>query len=75
MSTVPARPMYVGVGECRCGRLDARVYRLPGTTFMSPAVCSECLVAKGFEVPKPRTAEDVVVVDGKTSWKPTDGES
>ncbi len=64
-----ARPIYVGVGECSCGRLDTRLYHVPNTPLAARSVCCKCLREKGFEVPKVRTAEDVEIVDGKTQWR------
>lgn len=52
------RPIYVGFGECDCGRVDARLYRVPGTTLASRPSCGTCLQDKGFEVPQARTASD-----------------
>lgn len=53
-----ARPVYLGFGECDCGRVDARLYRVPGSTIGTRPVCGTCLVALGYEVPKARTADD-----------------
>lgn len=53
-----ARPIYVGVGECDCKRIDVRLYRVPGEALMIRPICGQCLKARGYEVPKPRTAED-----------------
>jgi hypothetical protein len=64
-----ARPIYVGVGECRCGKLDARLYYVPGTIPMPEAVCADCLLVRGFTAPEPRTAEDILSVDDKLLWK------
>lgn len=66
------RPIYVGVGECSCGRLDTRLYHVPNTPLASRSVCCKCLRARGFEVPKVRTADDIEVVDGKTQWRETE---
>jgi hypothetical protein len=63
------RPIYVGVGECACGRLDKRLYHVPGTPFAARSVCARCLVARGYEVPVPRTAEDIEIVDGQPAWR------
>ena len=63
------RPIYVGTGECECGRVDVQLYHVPGTTVLTHAVCAVCLEARGFEVPKPRTAADLEVVDGKPQWR------
>lgn len=67
------RPVYVGVGECECGQLDARLYHIPNTGLLMHPVCGKCLALRGFAVPEPRTAndvvDDVVDVDGKTEWK------
>lgn len=65
----PPRPIYVGVGTCDCQRTDVRMYHVPGTSIASRSVCGKCLQARGFEVPKPRTAEDIEVVDGKPVWR------
>jgi hypothetical protein len=65
------RPVYIGVGECVCKRIDVQLYRVPGTLMYSPPVCSKCLKERGFEAPKPRTADDIEMIDGQTSWKPT----
>lgn len=63
------RPIYLGVGECRCGNLDARLYHVPGSTFDRRAVCGRCLEVQGFAVPVSRTAADLEVVDGKLAWR------
>lgn len=52
------RPIYVGMGHCKCGRLEVRLYRVPKQTQFE-CVCSKCLEGRGMEVPKPLTAEDV----------------
>lgn len=52
------RPIYLGVGECDCGRVDARLYRVPGSTLDLRARCSTCLTVLGYETPKARSAED-----------------
>lgn len=64
-----ARPIYVGVGECACGRVDSRLHYVPGAVMLERAICERCLEARGHEVPAPRTAEDVDVVDGKPQWR------
>ncbi len=64
------RPIYVGVGECECGRVDTRLYHVPGTVLKERAVCERCLQVRGYEVPVPRTADDIEMVDGKPTWKP-----
>jgi len=64
-----ARPIYVGVGECRCGRLDARLYFVPSVISVQNASCSSCLLERGFQEPEPRTADDLLSVDGKLQWK------
>jgi hypothetical protein len=51
------RPLYVGTGECDCGRVDARLYRLPGTAFTSRPCCGSCLERRGYKVPEARTAD------------------
>lgn len=63
------RPLYVGVGECRCGRIDVRLYFVPSTTSTPDAICTTCLLERGYSEPEPRTAEDVVSVDGKLTWR------
>jgi len=52
------RPLYLGTGECDCGRVDVRIYRVPGTTLDMRARCGACLENQGYEVPKPRTIAD-----------------
>jgi hypothetical protein len=64
------RPIYLGVGECECGKLDARLYHVPGTELAARSVCSRCLEARGYAAPLPRTAEDIEMVDGKPEWRP-----
>ena len=64
------RPVYVGVGECTCKRLDERLYQIPNTALVTAPVCQACLTERGFVVPEPRTASDVVSVDGKLLWRP-----
>lgn len=64
-----ARPIYVGVGECSCGRVDARLYHVPNTPLAARSVCGRCLQARGLDVPRPRTAEDIEVVDGQPQWR------
>jgi hypothetical protein len=66
---VTPRPIYVGTGECRCGRVDTRLFALPGIVNMLDAVCSTCLREQGYDEPEPRTAEDLTTVDGKLRWK------
>lgn len=66
------RPAYVGYGECSCGRLEVLLYRVPGATEATPPRCSLCLVKAGYAEPKPRTASDLVEVNGKLEWKEDD---
>jgi len=63
------RPIYVGVGECRCGRLDAALYRSPGASMMDHLACARCLADQGVIVTRPRTADDLELVDGVPQWK------
>lgn len=63
------RPIYVGVGECRCGRLDARLYYVPSAIVLPDAICAQCLLDRGYAEPAPRTADDVLSVDDKLEWK------
>lgn len=63
------RPIYVGVGECRCKRIDVRLYFVPRTIAMSGAICAVCLLERGYTEPEARTADDIVSVDGKLAWK------
>jgi len=53
------RPLYVGMGACRCGRVDVRLYEIPTEERLPVLVCGKCLVARGFHVPRPYTAEDI----------------
>jgi hypothetical protein len=64
-----SRPLYVGVGECRCKRIDVRLYFVPSTGGPPDAICASCLLERGYSEPEPRTAEDVLSVDGKLAWK------
>lgn len=64
------RPVYVGIGECDCKRVDEQLYHVPGTAIAHHPVCSFCLKDRGYEVPEPRTADDIAMVDGRPSWKP-----
>lgn len=66
---MPGRPIYVGVGECRCGRVDTRLYFVPGAISISESACASCLVTHGYSEPEPRTADDLLSVDGKLTWK------
>lgn len=66
------RPLYVGIGECRCGRIDTRLYFIPTGRMLPEAVCVPCLEARGFQEPEPRTEQDLITVDGKLEWKMTD---
>ena len=65
------RPVYVGVGECDCKRVDVQLYHVPGTDLAHRPVCEVCLAARGYEVPVPRTADDLEEIDGRPTWKPT----
>jgi hypothetical protein len=64
------RPVYVGIGECDCKRIDAKLYHVPGTELARRPVCAVCLIDRGFEVPAPRTADDLDEIDGRPTWKP-----
>jgi hypothetical protein len=64
------RPTYVGIGECACARIDVQLYHLPRAVVTQHPVCARCLVALGFEVPVPRTADDLALVGGVPVWKP-----
>ena len=64
------RPVYVGVGECGCARIDVRLYQVPGSPPSGRLLCDACLADKGFTVPAPRTAADIDMVDGLPAWKP-----
>lgn len=64
------RPVYVGVGECDCKRVDVRLFHVPGTNLAHRPLCVVCLAARGFTVPVPRTAEDIEEIDGRPSWRP-----
>lgn len=66
-----SRPVYVGVGECKCGRLDEKLYHTPNTVLLTYPMCGQCLLVRGFEVPEPRTADDILDTDGKLQWKVT----
>lgn len=63
------RPIYVGVGTCSCERTDVRLYQVPGPEHLRKLFCSKCLTKVGLEEPKPRTADDIEVVDGEMRWK------
>lgn len=62
------RPIYVGVGECTCKRLDVRLYFVPAAVPMAGALCAVCLAERGYAEPLPRTAADIVSVDDKLEW-------
>ena len=64
------RPIYLGVGDCQCGKVDTKLYHVPGTVLETASVCGRCLDARGYVVPPPRTAADVEIVDGKPEWRP-----
>lgn len=53
------RPIYVGMGDCRCGNLETRLYQIPDVNPCLELFCVRCLDAKGIPVPRPLTAEDV----------------
>lgn len=59
------RPVYVGVGECACGRLDVQLYHVPELR----SSCAWCMADHGHLVQRPRTADDVEEVNGKTQWR------
>lgn len=63
------RPIYVGVGECGCGRLDVALYQLPGTPVTGRLACAWCLADQGLIVTRPRTADDLELVNGVPQWK------
>ncbi len=64
-----ARPIYVGVGSCECGRVEVRLYQVPSTKPTPHLLCDLCLEKNGFSVPKPRTADDIETVNGEMRWK------
>lgn len=66
------RPVYCGFGWCQCGRVDVRLYCVPGTPLAHALLCSLCLKSNGYDEPRARTADDIVVVDGQYSWKDED---
>jgi len=66
---VSVRPIYVGVGECGCGRLDAALYQLPNAPVTGRLACAWCLADQGLIVTRPRTADDLELVDGVPQWK------
>lgn len=53
------RPIYVGIGTCRCGDPEARLYQLPDVNPHPDLFCRSCLASKGISVPRPLTAEDI----------------
>jgi hypothetical protein len=63
------RPVYVGVGTCTCKRTDVRLFQVPGARGALTLMCNQCLTKNGFDVPTPRTADDIEVVDGEMRWK------
>ena len=63
------RPMYVGYGTCRCGRVEVSLYRLPSVPFKEALACAQCVVKAGHAVPRSRTADDIELVDGKLTWR------
>lgn len=63
------RPIYVGVGECRCGRIDVSLYQLPNVPLTDPLMCPLCLADHGVLVPRARTAEDLEVINGEPCWR------
>lgn len=60
-----SRPIYLGMGECACGKPDTKLYHVPGTELAHQAVCARCLEARGFAMPVPRTADDLETGDGR----------
>jgi hypothetical protein len=68
---VNERPVYVGIGECDCKRVDVLLYHVPGTALALRPVCAFCLTDKGYTIPEPRTADDLEEIDGRPTWKPT----
>lgn len=67
--TEAPRPVYVGFGQCDSGHLEVRLYRVQGEGFKFEILCTRCFRDRGLEAPKPRTAEDIEVVDGVPRWK------
>lgn len=65
------RPIYVGVGSCKCGRVEVKLFRLPNATILDPLACTQCLGKAGYEAPRSRTADDIEDVGGKLSWRKT----
>jgi hypothetical protein len=63
------RPVYIGVGTCNCKRTEVRLFQVPGDKPYPSLMCGKCLEANGLEVPIPRTAEDIEVVNGVMQWK------
>lgn len=63
------RPTYVGVGTCNCKRVDVQLFQVPGPNVLPTLMCNKCLEANGYEVPKPRTADDIEIVNGEMRWK------
>jgi hypothetical protein len=53
------RPIYVGMGSCRCGRTEVRLYEIPSDDRLPVLACARCLEAQGIAVPRPLTAADV----------------
>lgn len=64
------RPIYIGVGECECGRVDVKLFHVPNTVLEAKTVCSSCVTQRGYPTSPPRTADDIEIVDGKPAWKP-----
>lgn len=62
------RPIYVGIGECACGRVDVKLYHVPGTPVVGATWCALCLDVRGYKVAEPRTADDIADIDGKPMW-------
>lgn len=63
------RPVYVGAGDCTCGRTDVLLYHLPGKLNTFSPVCKVCADKAGCPVGKVRTAEDLINVNGELRWK------
>jgi len=63
------RPVYVGVGECDCKRIDERLYHVPNTPLAHRPLCSDCLRKQRFEEPIARTADDLDEINGRPAWR------
>lgn len=65
-----ARPIYLGVGECVCGRIDELLYHPPDSPPGAQPLCVACLSRQGYVVPQARTADDLEFDDGgRPHWK------